>query len=477
MGCAAFGGMSGRGRRVPFRVLSASSEDPENSSAELNEQTPDTRGWHSQANCRFPQEVVIQFAQPINLSQLQVLSHESLIATRIELFVVDPSRGANDWQRLGHFSLSPNEKSSYQARELKSVQLSGGCSSLMLRLLDVHRNPLNPYNQVGIVLLSVFGEITTSPLPPVPANAYGAPPVSGGGLQMLANDLGCDQETASRIRDLTMQKEAAVASEDYDTAKRCKLQITELQKLAAQIADLEAQKKRAVQDEDYDTAKVLKGRIDMLRPGTPREPTPVPPVPPVVIAPRQQTPPAYVPPSPIIPPADSPGNYSQHSVHELPYETYEEAGELPPSPTRALFPPALEPDPEESPIRPVVPEVEQWPTVEPDRPGSRQLNVGLNSSRSHNPDVGVELGGMGGMTEQAPPVSELPEPEPLSGYDAIKAEDVVPVFGDMEHGKTKNPYYTVLFGVGRAWGVLAQLFWDRALGLPLERPKSVTSEW
>ena len=33
-----------------------------------------------------------------------------------------------------------------------------------------------------------------------------------------------------------MQKEAAVASEDYDTAKQCKLQITELQKLAAQIA-------------------------------------------------------------------------------------------------------------------------------------------------------------------------------------------------------------------------------------------------
>jgi hypothetical protein len=28
-----------------------------------------------------------------------------------------------------------------------------------------------------------------------------------------------------------------------------------------------------------------------------------------------------------------------------------------------------------------------------------------------------------------------------------------------------------------AYGVCAQLFWDRALGLPLERPKSVTSEW
>ena len=67
-----------------------------------------------------------------------------------------------------------------------------------------------------------------------------------------------------------------------------------------------------------------------------------------------------------------------------------------------------------------------------------------------------------------------------------------------KHGKAKNPwpnvdahsgvlqwyygvreydFYTVLFGVSRAMGVLAQLVWDRALGLPIERPKSVTTEW
>ena len=64
-----------------------------------------------------------------------------------------------------------------------------------------------------------------------------------------------------------------------------------------------------------------------------------------------------------------------------------------------------------------------------------------------------------------------------------------------EHGKTKNPYpnvdshsgvllshyglhehdyYTVLFGAGRAFGVLSQLIWARALQFPIERPKSVT---
>jgi len=66
-----------------------------------------------------------------------------------------------------------------------------------------------------------------------------------------------------------------------------------------------------------------------------------------------------------------------------------------------------------------------------------------------------------------------------------------------EHGKTKNPYpnvdatsgcvlyhygltefkyYTVIFGVSRALGALTQQVWARALGLPLERPKSYSMD-
>jgi citrate synthase len=66
----------------------------------------------------------------------------------------------------------------------------------------------------------------------------------------------------------------------------------------------------------------------------------------------------------------------------------------------------------------------------------------------------------------------------------------------MEQGKAKNPwpnvdaqsgviqwyygvreysFYTVLFGIGRAIGTLANITWDRALGYAIERPKSVTT--
>lgn len=47
----------------------------------------------------------------------------------------------------------------------------------------------------------------------------------------------------------------------------------------------------------------------------------------------------------------------------------------------------------------------------------------------------------------------------------------------VHYGLKEYSYYTVLFGVSRALGVMAAQCWSRALGLPLERPKSVTSKW
>mmetsp|Transcript_4493 Transcript_4493/g.13626 ORF Transcript_4493/g.13626 Transcript_4493/m.13626 type:complete len:461 (+) Transcript_4493:161-1543(+) len=43
------------------------------------------------------------------------------------------------------------------------------------------------------------------------------------------------------------------------------------------------------------------------------------------------------------------------------------------------------------------------------------------------------------------------------------------------YGVVEEDYYTVMFGVSRAIGALANLVWDRALGLPIERPKSMTT--
>ena len=46
----------------------------------------------------------------------------------------------------------------------------------------------------------------------------------------------------------------------------------------------------------------------------------------------------------------------------------------------------------------------------------------------------------------------------------------------VHYGLVEYEFYTVLFAVSRALGVMASLIWDRALGLPIERPKSITTE-
>jgi len=43
------------------------------------------------------------------------------------------------------------------------------------------------------------------------------------------------------------------------------------------------------------------------------------------------------------------------------------------------------------------------------------------------------------------------------------------------YGLTEYDFYTVLFGIGRTIGVASNIVWDRALGYPLERPKSLTT--
>jgi len=90
--------------------------------------------------------------------------------------------------------------------------------------------------------------------------------------------------------------------------------------------------------------------------------------------------------------------------------------------------------------------------------------------------------------------------ENMPDYPLFKYVDVLyKVTPDIlrEQGKAKNPwpnvdaqsgviqwyyglkeydFYTVLFGVGRAIGVLSNIIWDRGLGYPLERPKSLTTD-
>jgi citrate synthase len=57
------------------------------------------------------------------------------------------------------------------------------------------------------------------------------------------------------------------------------------------------------------------------------------------------------------------------------------------------------------------------------------------------------------------------------------APNVDAISGTLQYhyGVKEFPFYTVLFGISRALGVSANAVWARALGQPLERPKSLTT--
>jgi len=93
------------------------------------------------------------------------------------------------------------------------------------------------------------------------------------------------------------------------------------------------------------------------------------------------------------------------------------------------------------------------------------------------------------------------------GKEHIKNDDVFSIVENLfevvpkvlqKHGKAKNPwpnvdaasgallyhygirefsYYTVLFSISRAMGIISQIVINRALGIPIMRPKSVTTNW
>jgi centrosomal protein CEP104 len=106
--------------KLHFELVYASSEDAAYPATELNAHSPQTRGWQSARFCEYPQELGLWFPDgAVAISQVQLLSHQSKIATKIELSVgVGGSYEDAKFTRLGYLSLDSNERSGHKVRRL-----------------------------------------------------------------------------------------------------------------------------------------------------------------------------------------------------------------------------------------------------------------------------------------------------------------------------------------------------------------------
>ena len=258
--------------KLKFRIVFCTSEEQEFPASELLRHGPNSKGWSSARFCDYPQELLLQFPTVVRIKQLQFLSHQCKISSKIELYTYTPERMTSlpsipsihdmPFKRLGYMSLDSNEKSGFQARELKSVYLDSMCLFLKITLNKCHTNTANLFNQVGLIAINVLGEELGSQDEPSPLQ--GRAPRSKYDSN-FEQDLEFDQATVERLRALNSAKQKAIENEDFEEAKHLKDAIERLKSVGVNLLQLEERKRIAVQNEDFESAKIIKMEIDRLR--------------------------------------------------------------------------------------------------------------------------------------------------------------------------------------------------------------------
>ncbi|XP_053136874.1 centrosomal protein of 104 kDa isoform X3 [Hemicordylus capensis] len=277
--------------KIGFIVISSSGHEDGFSAKELMVHAPTVNGWRSPRLCQYPQEIVLQMVERCRIRKLQLLAHQYMISSKIEFYISEnlpeyfaPYKSER-FRRLGYVSLSDNEKTSYKARELKSVYVDAVGQYLKLTFHKNYVNRYNLYSQVALVAINIIGEpadhsndighssreklidhylgnnVDESALD----GSYTGKPDAISPLDDLAFDMYQDPEVAQVIRKLDEKKRDAVRQEHYDHAKKLKQAIADLQKVGERLGRYEVEKRCAVEREDYDLAKQKKQQMEEYR--------------------------------------------------------------------------------------------------------------------------------------------------------------------------------------------------------------------
>ncbi|EER19212.1 hypothetical protein Pmar_PMAR028677 [Perkinsus marinus ATCC 50983] len=287
--------------RLRYEVVYVSSEDGAHPASEL--MVPETtgvgmtsgQGWISKRFPAYPQILILELERRSTINQMQFLSHQSAISTKLELYVsvegprtpYDPLRDPDGYdfiesipfKRLGYLSLDSNEKSQWLARELKSVFVDCEAKFIQIKLHKCHINELNVHSQVGLIAVNILGTYIDPPPSPnhIPPPMIPVPVVHSMEAAEMGMGQGIDWPPMVRPEGVGFDPCAQHFSEDavyrpppsagdfspLGPAGAFDMEADpETQK---QINQLLALKQRAVEVEDYDEAMRLKDEIIRLQ--------------------------------------------------------------------------------------------------------------------------------------------------------------------------------------------------------------------
>jgi hypothetical protein len=228
----------------------------------------------------------------VKLAKIVLLSHQSKIASQVDLYSYYPSFGnsvsSTKYKRLGKFSLDDNSKSNFQARESKSVYLDTECQYLKFGFSQCHLNKYNIFNQVSVQSIKCYGNIQKqSKRKSVATNneyiSVGSPSNNEKGSasnkirqfyderNMLGKQLD-SKETSfiglyfdDKLKSLKKQEEKALYDDNFDQLKKIRTVMKSIMKAQKKLIKLNTQKIQAINNEDYETAQMVKIEMSKIQ--------------------------------------------------------------------------------------------------------------------------------------------------------------------------------------------------------------------
>ena len=258
-------------QKLPFRMVSSSSEDPDHPLFELTKGNKG-KGWCSSRFCSFPQEIIIQFPIPVHITQINLLLNEKKIPMMIDFYSyynlndINCAKSAkphfSQFEKIGFVKPSNNSKSNFKARELRKIYVDTQSTYFKMNFHQNYPNKFNFFNQVSLNEIEFIGNTVKLKLS---KNLVLEDNKENNNTNIIVDDEELDLMSKDKIKEFKKKMEEAIQLEDYDECKSIKSNIDNVRKIGQKIYSLNQKKKIMVQNEDFDTAKLLKGEIDKLK--------------------------------------------------------------------------------------------------------------------------------------------------------------------------------------------------------------------
>ena len=209
-----------------FSTVFCTSEDPNHPFENLfRDDTPS--GWISLPSPNFPVEAIIDTKNLFVLTGMDIVSHESMIATKVDLYGSkdDELNQTTQWFSIGYFTFNSNQRSQWVARELKHVSIDS-CTLRFLRILieGVYETPPNRDHRISFISLTLNGHREIKP---------------------RMNNL------EELIEDLKNAKLQAIEEENYGAADLYKNELLNIEENKEELERLFNNKAEALKNEEY----------------------------------------------------------------------------------------------------------------------------------------------------------------------------------------------------------------------------------